>query len=94
MSGKLLISGDSHVIEPQDLFTKTLSAKYGEAVPRQVTEFKGTKGQFYFTGYEYFRVEELVEGEGETQKKILAAMRDPEARLRCLDEDGVWAEIS
>ena len=93
MSGRLLISGDSHVIEPPDLFTKTLSAKYGEAVPRRVSEFKGTKGQFYFTGYEYFRVEELVEGEGETQKKILAAMRDPEARLRCLDEDGVWAEI-
>jgi len=92
-SKKLLISGDSHVIEPPDLFAKPLQKKYGEAVPKRVDEYRGVKGDFYFTGLEYFRVDELVEGEDEIQRKTLAAMRDPAARLRCLDEDGVYAEL-
>ena len=33
----LLISADSHVIEPVDLFETALGEKYGDAVPRELT---------------------------------------------------------
>ena len=89
-----IISGDSHVIEPADLFTKALSKKYGEdALPRILNEYKGEKADHYFTGIEYIRIDEVVEGDEELQKKLIASGTDPVVRLQCMDEDGVWGEI-
>jgi predicted TIM-barrel fold metal-dependent hydrolase len=99
MNKQLIISGDSHVLEPDDLFATPLGAKYGDEVPRYVDEHRGVKGRHYFTGIEYIRVDEIVEGgEGSAeaealQRKLIAASMDPAARLGCLDEDGVQAEI-
>ena len=71
-----IISGDSHVIEPADLFTKALSKKYGEDVlPRILHEYKGEKADHYFTGIEYIRIDEVVEGDEELQKKLLARLK-------------------
>ena len=88
-----LISADSHVIEPVDLWEKALGAKWGDAVPREVQGWNGHEGRFYFTGVEAFKLGELVEGEGELQQKIFRATEDPAVRLQCNDEDGIWAEI-
>ncbi len=88
-----LISADSHVIEPADLFVRALGRRYGDDTPRSIPEWKGRKGNFYFTGYEAYVTEALVEGEGALQRKILRASSDPYARLDCDDEDGILAEI-
>ena len=89
----LLISADSHVIEPVDLFETALGEKYGDAVPREISEWQGHQGRFYFTGIEAFKLDELVEGEGEHQQKLFRATKDPAIRLQCADEDRVYAEI-
>jgi predicted TIM-barrel fold metal-dependent hydrolase len=99
MEKKLIISGDSHVLEPNDLFFKPLGKKYGDEIPRYIDEHLGVKASHYFTGIEYIRIDEIVEGnEGseesqELQQKLIRASEDPAARLRCLDEDGVYAEV-
>ncbi len=93
MPGRLLISADSHVIEPVDLFSRPLREKYGDETPGEVGEFRGEAGKFYFTGYECFKVGELVDGEGALKDKMVAATEDPAVRLACDDEDGIWAEV-
>jgi predicted TIM-barrel fold metal-dependent hydrolase len=93
MAREWLISADSHVIEPGDLFVRALGRRYGDATPRPIPAWKGRKGKFYFTGYEAYITEALVEGEGALQRKILRASTDPYARLDCNDEDGILAEI-
>lgn len=94
-----IISGDSHVLEPPDLFEKPLAKEYGEQVPRYLNDAMGLKGKFYFTGLEYIKIDEIVEGDNSTpekkqlQEELIAASMDPYARLKCIDKDGVWAEI-
>lgn len=90
---KYVISGDSHVLEPADLWTKPLGAKYGDLVPRVIDEYKGVKGAFFFTGYEYVALGEAVEGDEAMQRKLITAGADPAERVKCMDEDGVWGEI-
>ena len=61
MDNQWLISADSHVLEPDDLFTKPLGKKWGDAVPQYVNEYRGDKSLYYFTGIEYVKIEEIVE---------------------------------
>ncbi len=92
-NGAPVISGDSHVIEPADLFTKPLGQRYGDEVPRVVSEYAGVEAEHFFTGYEYVRIDEIVEGDEELQKKLVASGTDPAVRLTCMDEDGIYGEI-
>ena len=57
MTSGTIISGDSHVIEPSELWTKPLGAKYGDAVPHIIKEFNGEKAEHFFTGIEYIRID-------------------------------------
>lgn len=95
MTGKqlLFISGDSHIFEPEDLWEKPLAAKYGDQVPRMVKRHMGVEGKFFFSGLEYIRQDEAVEGDAEMQAKLLRASYDPAERMKCLDEDNIYGEI-
>jgi uncharacterized protein len=90
---RMVISADSHVLEPADLWTKAIGQKYGAALPQMVHELNGQKGNFFFTGLEYVRLEEVVEGEGETQDTLIQAGKDPAVRVACMDRDHIFAEI-
>jgi predicted TIM-barrel fold metal-dependent hydrolase len=88
-----VISADSHVIEPHDLWQKAIGRKWGAKAPHLVGRHKGVKSKFFFTGYEYIRIDEIVEGDAALQAKLVASGTDPSVRVACMDEDGVWAEI-
>ena len=45
MSLDYVISADSHIIEPLDLWEKALGAKWGDKVPRVVDRYKGIPGK-------------------------------------------------
>ena len=64
MAGKYdrIVSADSHVNEPVDLWVKAMGDKYGDSTPRLVDEFNGEKGRFFFTG---LRVMKLADDEKE-----------------------------
>lgn len=91
MARKWLISADSHVMEPLDLWERALGRRWGDAVPRIVTSNGAEGGRFLFTGQECIRMGEVV-SERTTERMTLANL-DPAVRLTCLDEDGIYAEI-
>ena len=106
MSGlKYVVSADSHIMEPFDLWTEVLGDKHGETLPQVVNEYRGEKTKFYFTGYEYIKIGDFEpvdtsdsQGgskslEEEMLDKVDRTNRDPDLRLVLMDHDGVSAEI-
>ena len=57
-----VISADSHVLEPGDLWTNALGKRFGDKVPRVVQRFNGYDGTFFYLGRpgEAARIDELV----------------------------------
>src|SRR5262245_28411420 len=47
-----LISADSHVYEPRDLWWKVLGRQFGERTPRLLDAYQGQQGLFFYTGYQ------------------------------------------
>lgn len=104
MDKRMVISADSHVVEPLDLWVKTLGHKYADQLPRLVDTYNGQPGKYMFTGFDYFDWEVLTSEDDPTKgdnpearkivaEKLLTAGYDPVARVKCLDEDGVYAEV-
>ena len=99
MERNWIISSDSHVLEPEDLFERALGKKHGDETPRYVDEHLGNKAKHYFTGLEYICVDEIVEGDemsedaSSLQNELIEASWDSAKRVACLDKDGVWAEV-
>jgi predicted TIM-barrel fold metal-dependent hydrolase len=90
----LVISGDSHVIEPFDLWQRTLGSRFGDKVPRLVDAPNGAEGRYLFCGKETVQVEELVSADSDARlASLIQAGHDPAAREALLDEDGVAAEV-
>jgi predicted TIM-barrel fold metal-dependent hydrolase len=93
-----VVSGDSHLVEPYELWESALGAKWGDKVPRLV-EQDGADGRLWFTGApgEYFWVGEgMLDGsidDDEMRDLQTRAGYDPDARLRCQDIDGIAAEV-
>ena len=94
MAVDVVISGDSHVVEPFDLWTRAIGDRYGDQTPQTIQDYKGDKGTFFYSGYEYIKADEIVEGSTpEMKEKLRNAGFDPAVRLQCMEEDGVWAEV-
>ena len=91
----LVISSDSHVMEPFDLWENALGGRFEDKVPRLVKTYAGIDGNFFYCGRETARVDELmVSGAGdELLAKLIAAGRDPGTRRLMLDEEGIAAEV-
>jgi predicted TIM-barrel fold metal-dependent hydrolase len=93
----LIISADSHVLEPGDLWTKALGGRFGDALPRIVKDFGGHEGTFFYLGRpgEAARIDELVNAVGDDQrvKELVQAGSDPVFRVQLMKADGVSAEV-
>ena len=97
-----LISADSHVMEPPDLWWNALGPKFGERTPRPLDEYRGEKGSFFYSGYlgspvQRIRVPLSSETEAaayEAQEMGMGAVGyDPEVRVRFQLEAGIDAEV-
>jgi len=95
-----IISADSHVNPPRDLWVARAPAKLKERAPRVETtpggdvwlvdsEVKGVIGLDAMAGRKY----EDYKAAGLAYKDMRAGAYDPEARLADMDEDGVHAEV-
>ena len=45
-----IISADSHVMEPYDLWWKPLGHTFGDRTPRLLDEYQGRQGTFFYSG--------------------------------------------
>ena len=93
----LVISADSHVLEPMDLWSKTLGDRHGDKVPHIVKDFGGHEGAFFYLGREgeAARADELVNATDDDQRlaDLVRAGSDPGFRLALIKADGVAAEV-
>jgi predicted TIM-barrel fold metal-dependent hydrolase len=86
-----VISADSHVMEPRDLWFKTIGNRFGDRTPRVLHEYLGRKGTFFYTGRQVLKV---TETDLEAQKiGYQAAGYLPEVRVKFQKEAGVQAEV-
>jgi predicted TIM-barrel fold metal-dependent hydrolase len=96
-ANSLIISADSHVLEPGELWTKALGERFGDALPRIVKGFDGHEGTFFYLGRpgEAARIDELVNAVGDEQRirELVQAGSDPVFRLKLMQADGVAAEV-
>jgi predicted TIM-barrel fold metal-dependent hydrolase len=94
---KLIISADSHVFEPGDLWSKTLGRRFGDAVPRAIGNFNGEEGSFFFVGREgeAARMDELVNANAKDRRleDLAQAGCDPVFRMKLMAADNIAAEV-
>lgn len=93
---KRVISGDSHVREPVDLWWKAMGAKFGDRTPRALDEHDGRKGKFFFSGQrvsKYGVTEKPVEERTEEDDLIVRSGYDSDVRVEFQKRAGIAAEI-
>jgi predicted TIM-barrel fold metal-dependent hydrolase len=89
-------SGDSHLVEPADLFTRSLPPDVAERMPRSVKDAEGGWETIHVDGQEFRRRlprAELRDEDGKTVDERAPGANDPTLRLKDLDQEGVWAEL-
>ena len=95
-----IISADSHVVEPLDIWWKAIRHRLGDRTPRMIHEYKGHDGDFFFTGTHRGGVlrnsfsPETTKAVTEAQERGLGDVGiDPEIRVRFQKEAGIQAEV-
>ena len=87
-----IISADSHVIEPAEVYTGGLHNRFGDLAPRIMEEYAGKKGTFFYTGDQVMKLRRV--DEEQRDKGVDASVSwDPARRIAFLDEAGVEAEV-
>lgn len=77
-----VISADSHLMEPRDLWEKTLVPKFGARAPQRLAEHNGEKGNFFNMVYRVYRLKDSPVEANEAQALASAAGHDPVARVK------------
>ena len=102
MTEKLIISSDSHVVEPPNLWVDRMDPKYGDRIPHLVkgkpydqwycdNQGVGVIGGISQAGKRYSNPEEITL-DGRYADVPLGGY-DPQAHVKDLDVDGVYADI-
>jgi predicted TIM-barrel fold metal-dependent hydrolase len=90
-------SGDSHLVEPDDLFTTSLPRSLAERMPRSVKDEDGRHETLYVDGQKFRRrmqgANNLVDEQGQTVDQRAPGANDMKLRIKDLDEEGIWAEL-
>ena len=89
-----VISADSHVLEPPDLWVKALGDRWGDRAPHFADVYNGEAGTFFFTGRDVLRLGSSRDiDQEERYQNLQAAGRDPSVRLRIMDEERIASEV-
>jgi predicted TIM-barrel fold metal-dependent hydrolase len=90
-------SGDSHLVEPDDLFSGSLPPSQAERMPRSVKDEDGKHETVYVDGQQFRRpmpkAHLLTDEEGRTVAQRAPGANDQAQRLIDLDGEGIWAEL-
>jgi predicted TIM-barrel fold metal-dependent hydrolase len=89
-------SGDSHLVEPEDLFTQALPAAVAARMPRSEKDPDGRWETLHIDGKQYRRRlpgGNLVDADGKSVDERAPGANDKELRLVDLDQEGIWGEV-
>ena len=104
MSKQLIISADSHVCEPGNLWVDRLDKQYRDRAPRAIKGYNGQPGEYFVCEDSDAMpvasawgagapAEQLRANTAKGYESAPASVWDPAARLREQDHDGVSAEV-
>lgn len=104
MNASKIVSADSHVLEPPDLWVTRIDNEFREKAPRFITNHNGEEGTFFVAeGIAPKRIasiaavnmkqEDLPSFNNAGHADMRAGGWDPVERLKDQDEDGVAAEV-
>jgi predicted TIM-barrel fold metal-dependent hydrolase len=96
-----LISADSHVMEPYELWWTALGQQFGDRAPRVLNEYQGRQGAFFYSGNRGAPVAVIRDlnptsdaaARAAEEQGLGAAGYLPEVRVRFQEQAGVKAEI-
>ena len=88
-----LISSDSHIREPTDLWSKALSRKFGERTPRVVKNPNGLRGDFFYNGIGLTKIGEVEQEFARHFPDLGNAAFDPVARVAFQKKANIAAEV-
>src|SRR5215831_15833277 len=96
-----IISADSHVMEPLDLWWNALGQTFGDRTPRVLNEYQGQKGTFFYSGNLGRPVAAIRARDPETEaaaahaeaRGLEACGYDPAVRVRFQEEADIAAEV-
>jgi predicted TIM-barrel fold metal-dependent hydrolase len=97
-----LISADSHVYEPGDLWWKALGQRLGDRTPRALDTYQGQPGKFFYSGYQgcsVMRLREQLSPQTEAaaveaaERGLGACGYDPAVRVKFQAQAGLTAEV-
>ena len=97
-----LISADSHVYEPGDLWWKALGPRLGDRTPRALDTYQGQPGKFFYSGYQgcpVMRLREQLSPQTEAaaveaaERGLGACGYDPAVRVKFQAQAGLAAEV-
>jgi predicted TIM-barrel fold metal-dependent hydrolase len=92
-------SGDSHLLEPDDLFRQRLPAELADRMPRAEKDEDGGWETVYVDGRSFRRQLPRIYDDlgGKTMREFqyerAPGANDPVRRLQDLDQEGIWAEV-
>jgi predicted TIM-barrel fold metal-dependent hydrolase len=87
-------SGDSHFLEPDDLWTSSLPPKLAELMPRAEKDADGTWETVHIDGQSFRRkLPSAAAQEFLDNSNRAPGARDARKRLLDLDEEGIWGEV-
>ncbi|HIM69966.1 MAG TPA: amidohydrolase [Gammaproteobacteria bacterium] len=99
-----IISADSHVFEPADLWHDRLDARFKDRAPRFIPNYQGQPGTYFVAeGVKPYRIskiaalavkpEDLPKFDDASVNDLQMGGWDPAARLRDQEKDGLCAEV-
>ena len=102
MDSKLVISSDSHVVEPEDLWTERMDPRFGDRIPHLVKgdpfdhwlvdrQKMGVIGTIGTPGQRFENPQDIVR-EGSFEN-VRVGGYDPHVRMEDLEIDGVYADV-
>jgi len=90
-------SGDSHLVEPDDLFTSSLPASLAARMPRSEKDPDGRHETLHIDGETFRRrmpgAANLVDESGLTVFERAPGANDMRLRILDLNQEGIWAEL-
>jgi predicted TIM-barrel fold metal-dependent hydrolase len=90
-------SGDSHLMEPDDLFSSSLPPSFAERMPRSEPDADGKHETIFVDGQAIRRrmptAHLLTDASGRNVRERAPGANDMRLRLDDLDEEGIWAEL-
>ena len=87
-----VISADSHVVEPLDMWRRALGNRFGDDIPHPLDEYGGEKGRFLFTGRQVLRLPEKGGAVSDEHRDLYESGFVPEKRIAFQERAGIRAE--